>query len=96
MSLQFTDPCAYMSSTSYKYIQLREAIQLEISQSPSRNRETGVEIDILSWMGRVALELIGQGGLGYSFDPLVKTEHNTFGEALKDVLFVLIHITWPY
>ncbi|KAL0060215.1 hypothetical protein AAF712_012970, partial [Marasmius tenuissimus] len=28
------------------------------------------EIDILSWSSRTALELIGQSGLGYSFDPL--------------------------
>ncbi|KAF5375327.1 hypothetical protein D9757_009678 [Collybiopsis confluens] len=32
------------------------------------------EIDVLSWMGRTALELIGQAGLGYSFDPLVGEE----------------------
>ncbi|KAJ3743770.1 cytochrome P450 [Lentinula detonsa] len=28
------------------------------------------EIDILSWMGRTSLEIIGQAGLGYSLDPL--------------------------
>ncbi|KAF5375312.1 hypothetical protein D9757_009677 [Collybiopsis confluens] len=32
------------------------------------------EIDVLSWMARTALELIGQAGLGYSFDPLVGEE----------------------
>jgi len=30
------------------------------------------QIETLSWMTRVALELIGQGGLGYSFDPLTE------------------------
>jgi len=30
------------------------------------------EIEVLSWMGRTALELIGQSGLGYSFDPLTE------------------------
>ncbi|CCM01001.1 uncharacterized protein FIBRA_03049 [Fibroporia radiculosa] len=44
------------------------------------------EIDMLSWMGRTALELIGQGGLGYSFDPLTEEAHNEDGHALK-VLF---------
>lgn len=29
------------------------------------------EVDILHWMSRTALELIGQSGMGYSFDPLV-------------------------
>ncbi|KAF8962739.1 cytochrome P450 [Flammula alnicola] len=30
------------------------------------------EIDVLSWMTRTALELIGQSGLGYSFDSLTE------------------------
>ena len=41
------------------------------------------KVDMLQWMGRTALELIGQGGLGYSFDRLVTTTSNGFGEALK-------------
>ncbi|KAJ3553546.1 hypothetical protein NM688_g3552 [Phlebia brevispora] len=44
------------------------------------------EIDMLKWMGRTALELIGQGGLGCSFDPLLTDMHNSFGEALKAFL----------
>ncbi|KIK57094.1 hypothetical protein GYMLUDRAFT_46720 [Collybiopsis luxurians FD-317 M1] len=32
------------------------------------------EVDILSWMSRAALELIGQAGMGYSFDPLTSEE----------------------
>ena len=31
-----------------------------------------LQIEVLSWMGRTALELIGQSGLGYSFDPLTE------------------------
>ena len=34
-------------------------------------------------MARTALELIGQGGLGYSFDPLVENTTNEFGDAIK-------------
>ncbi|KAL6304705.1 cytochrome P450 monooxygenase [Sparassis latifolia] len=41
------------------------------------------ELDMLGWMGRAALELIGQGGLGYSFDPLTKEMGDTYGDALK-------------
>lgn len=37
-------------------------------------------------MGRTALELVGQGGLGYSFDPLTDSVHNQYGESLKDLL----------
>ncbi|KAL0565641.1 hypothetical protein V5O48_016380 [Marasmius crinis-equi] len=33
------------------------------------------EIDMLSWMARTALELVGQAGLGHSFDNLEDEEH---------------------
>lgn len=48
------------------------------------------EIDVLKWTGRTALELIGQGGLGYSFDPLeAETEAiNEYGNAVKLLLCV--------
>lgn len=62
------------------------------------------EVDVLNWMSRAALELIGQGGLGYSFDPLTEDVHNEFGDALARLLCVsspLVNaatdeITFPY
>lgn len=47
------------------------------------------DIDVLDWMGRTALELVGQGGLGYSFDPLVQDVKDEYGEAIKD--FTCVH-----
>ncbi|OBZ67576.1 hypothetical protein A0H81_12405 [Grifola frondosa] len=47
------------------------------------------EVDMLGWMGRTALELIGQAGLGYSFDPLVEDVPNPYGDAIKNYLPVL-------
>ncbi|PCH40536.1 cytochrome P450 [Wolfiporia cocos MD-104 SS10] len=44
------------------------------------------DIDVLNWMGRTALELIGQGGLGYSFDPLTEDMKDSYGHALKQLL----------
>lgn len=44
------------------------------------------EVNILDWMTRTALELVGQGGLGYSFDPLLEVKRNVFGDALKEFL----------
>lgn len=41
------------------------------------------EVDMLAWMGRTALELIGQAGLGYSFDPLVADAPDAFASAIK-------------
>ncbi|KAI0370635.1 cytochrome P450 [Pilatotrama ljubarskyi] len=55
---------------------LRKALLNQVTDSP-------VEIDMSKWMGRTALELIGQAGLGYSFDPLVEQRSDTLGDALK-------------
>ncbi|KAH9890484.1 cytochrome P450 [Cubamyces lactineus] len=41
------------------------------------------EIDVLNWMGRTALELIGQGGLGHSFDPLTEDKADEFADSVK-------------
>ncbi|OJT02020.1 Docosahexaenoic acid omega-hydroxylase CYP4F3 [Trametes pubescens] len=41
------------------------------------------ELDILNWMGRTALELIGQGGLGHSFDPLTEDVADEFADSVK-------------
>ncbi|KZP14968.1 cytochrome P450 [Athelia psychrophila] len=42
---------------------LRDAILSKVEAGPQ-------EIDMLHWFGRTALELVGQSGLGYSFDNL--------------------------
>ncbi|PIL23096.1 cytochrome P450 [Ganoderma sinense ZZ0214-1] len=41
------------------------------------------EINMVNWMGRTAVELIGQSGLGYSFDSLAEENSDTYGGALK-------------
>ena len=46
------------------------------------------EIDVLNWMGRTALELIGQGGLGHSFDPLTEDKADEFADSVKAYLYV--------
>ena len=47
----------------------------------------GVELDMLSWMGRTTLEVLGQAGLGYSFDPLTEDRPDEFANAVKDLLY---------
>lgn len=45
---------------------------------------------MLHWMHRTALELVGQGGLGYSFDPLNEdVPYNDYAKAMKDLSYVL-------
>ncbi|KAI0697098.1 cytochrome P450 [Cerioporus squamosus] len=55
---------------------LRIAIETRVKDGPK-------ELDILGWMGRTALELVGQGGLGYSFDPLIADTKDEYAEAVK-------------
>ena len=40
-------------------------------------------------MGRAALELLGQGALGYSFDPLVADSEDELGAAVKAFQYVV-------
>lgn len=47
------------------------------------------DIDVLGWMSRAALELIGQAGIGYSFDPLVENVPDAYAEAAKYLACVL-------
>ncbi|KAI1788591.1 cytochrome P450 [Ganoderma leucocontextum] len=55
---------------------LRTAIESRVKDGPK-------DLDILAWMGRAALELVGRGGLGYSFDPLVAESRDVFTESVK-------------
>lgn len=65
---------------------MKEAIASRLQDEPT-------EVDILGWMGRTALELVGQGGLGYSFDPLVRDNTDEYGEAVK--LFLSVAVPSP-
>ncbi|KAL1947205.1 hypothetical protein VTO73DRAFT_14166 [Trametes versicolor] len=49
----------------------------------SRVKDGPQEVDMLGWMGRTALELIGQGGLGHSFDPLTRDVADDFADSVK-------------
>ena len=48
---------------------------------------------MLSWMGRTTLEVLGQAGLGYSFDPLTEDLPDEFANAVKDLLYVIIDLS---
>ncbi|RPD69471.1 cytochrome P450 [Lentinus tigrinus ALCF2SS1-7] len=59
-----------------------------------RDKDVPVELDMLSWMGRTALELIGQAGLGYSFDPLTADSPDEFAQAVKAFMPMSMSITF--
>ncbi|KAI0718795.1 cytochrome P450 [Cerioporus squamosus] len=59
-----------------------------------RVRGAPAEIDMLNWMGRTALELIGQAGLGYSFDPLEEdVTPDVYAEAIKSYVPALYDLS---
>ena len=67
---------SYVSQIS----QLRENLCLVVSNDPQ-------EINIADWMGNLALELIGQAGLGYSFGTL-EGRDDEFCRTLKEWMSV--------
>ena len=40
------------------------------------------------WMARITLEMLGQAGLGYSFDNFVEDSTDPYGESLRMFLCV--------
>ena len=41
------------------------------------------ELDVNGWMARTTLEMLGQAGLGYSFDNFLDDSTDDYGESLK-------------
>ncbi|KAF9002265.1 cytochrome P450 [Cyathus striatus] len=86
-----------MLNPVFSIVHMREMIPIfwAVSQKlhdtlASKVKNSAQEIDITHWMTRMALELIGQSGLGYSFDPL--TAHGTphpYSAAVKQLVPVV-------
>ncbi|KAF8896612.1 cytochrome P450 [Infundibulicybe gibba] len=65
---------------------LQTAISLKVAQGPQ-------EIDMVHWMTRAALELIGQGGLGYSFDSLQEdVPSHPYSHSAKEFMSVTLRL----
>lgn len=57
---------------------LSDVIETEHAENPV--------LDMSEWMSRVALEMIGQTVLGYSFDPLSSRVNNPYTSAIKELI----------
>ena len=44
---------------------------------------TAEVLDVGGWMARTTLEMLGQAGLGYSFDNFVEDSADPYGESIK-------------
>ena len=54
---------------------------------------------MLEWLARLALELVGQGGIGHSFDTLAdgeKCRYSAIAKDLKCVIRLLLQRVEPY
>ncbi|TBU31450.1 cytochrome P450 [Dichomitus squalens] len=49
-------------------------------------------IDVNGWMARTTLEMLGQAGLGYSFDNFIEDSSDAYGESLKSFFPTLARI----
>ena len=65
-------------------MQLKLALETRVKEGPAT-------LDVVGWMGRTALELVGQGGLGHSFDPLTEDAQDEYTEAVKGFSYVSSH-----
>ena len=63
------------------FSQLRRAIEARVGNQAE-------EVDINGWMARTTLEMLGQAGLGYSFDNFVDDSTDSYGESIKLFLYV--------
>ncbi|KAF9058388.1 cytochrome P450 [Rhodocollybia butyracea] len=64
---------------------LRDVLESKVQNGPQ-------EVDILLWMTRTALELVGQAGLGYSFDPLTSDDVPPYITAVKQLQITMIRM----
>ncbi|KAF9466558.1 cytochrome P450 [Collybia nuda] len=68
---------------------LQTALNSQIANGPQ-------EIDMLRWMTRTALELIGQSGLGYSFDSLTdESDSHPYSNSVKQLVPTVSELLIP-
>ncbi|KAF5326984.1 hypothetical protein D9619_004812 [Psilocybe cf. subviscida] len=79
-----------MTPTFYGVIQkLHHRFEDKVKDGP-------VELDVLAWMSRAALELIGQSGLGHSFDSLEQDiPTDPYGASIKALVPANFKIIFP-
>jgi hypothetical protein len=59
---------------------------LETQAAQSNFSDKSGVLDMSEWMSRVALEMVGQTVLDYSFDPLDTVHNNPYTAAIKELM----------
>ncbi|KAJ6544798.1 cytochrome P450 [Mycena vulgaris] len=74
---------------------LRAALEFKVQEGPQ-------EVNMLLWISRTALELVGQAGLGHSFDTLTDDEVSAYVKSVKQLqptimrMALAIHYILPW
>lgn len=66
----------------YFVLQLRDVFAEHIKSN------NGV-VDVFNWLSLTALEFIGRGGLGYSFDALNLLKKNEYNDHIKQAMYAI-------
>ncbi|KAH9923738.1 cytochrome P450 [Epithele typhae] len=74
---------AYMRGITLFFHEIVNKLESAIE---TRVRDGPTDLDMVGWMGRAALELVGQGLLGHSFDPLITDSKDEFTAAVKSMV----------
>ena len=82
VAYKVSPPLSVAKSFSNSATQLEEAIRNRVGAQSQ-------DLDVNGWMARTTLEMLGQAGLGYSFDKFTEDSTDSYGEALKSFLCVL-------
>ena len=64
------------TSIQLSTVQMNNGIEAQVGDQKTT-------VDIMAWLTRTALELIGQGGLGVSMDSLGEPIHNPLADSVK-------------
>ncbi len=62
------------------YSQLRSKLEEKLV------KKDDVSVDMFDWMSRVSLEIVGQGGMGYSSEVFDENVHNEYADCLRHLL----------
>ncbi|KAI0079868.1 cytochrome P450 [Panus rudis PR-1116 ss-1] len=84
---------------SAKHMRGMTPLFYQVSRKVIEGIETEVQdgtadVDVYAWLNRTALELIGQGGLGYSLDPLLGGKPSPIGDAIKAIVPAMESLGW--
>ncbi|KAJ3795928.1 cytochrome P450 [Lentinula aff. detonsa] len=96
--LQPVFSAAHMKEMVPSFFELENALKNQLLNGLPTTKEEVEQVDILSWMGRTALELMGQAGLGYSFDPLTDEDSaHPYSKVIKELLPTLTRLQfWQF